>query len=136
MTGRPTFWTHCVRRAEALAVEDGPARSLLSFYTRILIEQQAMYDSFVRQPPSGSIDADALVIVERSARFLRTFADAELEVLAGEAQSLASDERAAEAVLRDYWSSRSDRRFFAKALMQPYARWRSEVGSGTRSEQT
>src|SRR5262249_10943336 len=48
---------------------------------------------------------------------------------------LASDERTAEAVLRDYWSSRSDRRFFAKALMQPYGRWRSEVETGARSEQ-
>jgi FdhE protein len=92
-----------------------------------------MYESFVRHPPSGSLDTDAPVVARRGAHFLRTFADSEYEDLRAEARSLGNDERATEQALRDYWLSRSDRRFFAKALMQPYARWRSELEAGTHS---
>jgi formate dehydrogenase accessory protein FdhE len=133
MTGRRTFWADCIRRAEGLAGEDGPARSLLAFYTRILTEQRSMYESFVRQPPSGSADIDAIIVARRAAHFLQAFADSDDENLSAEARSLASDERTVEQALRDYWLTRSDRRFFAKALTQPYARWRSELEAGTRS---
>jgi FdhE protein len=121
-------WDSRIQRAEQLAGAGGAAASLLAFYTRLLREQQAVYDSLGRgRRPSGRL-ADDLPLFERSAvRLLRAVAGRVPAQLAEEARRLESAAAVAGELLAQ-WSEPSDRRFFAKAILQPYAQWLVDAG--------
>jgi len=68
-------WDRRIRRAEELAATAGPASSLLTFYGRLLRSQKDVYDSFNRLPPSGSLEQDLPLVMDRGSALLREVAD-------------------------------------------------------------
>ncbi len=122
-------WDRRIRRAERLAAEHGPTGSLLAFYARLLRHQKDAYDSFDRRRPDGSPEADATLILESGSALLRAVADHGPAQLVTEARTLLEgDDSAREQLLLTYWKTRSDRQFFAKALLQPYCQWLADAG--------
>jgi FdhE protein len=132
-------WDRRVRRAEALATSDNPASALLRFYARLLRCQKTFYESLnVARPAerSAGLEAD-LVAVHRHARtFLRDLAAESPDPIAIDArQLLEAPEQVLDDLMLAYWHAPSDRQFFAKAVLQPYAQWRREIGAlGLRAE--
>ena len=123
-------WDRRIRRADALVTDGGAAATLLSFYARLLRQQQIVYQSFDRRPPRGSIETDASALADAASGLFKTVADHGPELLAAQARDLlASDASTWRHLLLDYWHMRSDRQFFAKALAQPYAEWLANTGA-------
>jgi FdhE protein len=122
-------WEHRIRRAQQFASADDATSSLLGFYARLLQQQKALSDAFNDERPSGSVDQDLVFIAANSSAMLREVAGHAPEQLAAEARALLAGGHAAILdLLRGYWQTRSDRAFFAKALLQPYGQWLAEVG--------
>ena len=123
------FWSRAIGRAEALAADDGPATDLLAFYAQLLRTQQTIAEELDRCHPSGSIEADAAVVARAATPLVHHVRDRGPARLSDEADTLT---RNGDVAIRDalvtYWSSRSDRCFFAKAVTQPYAHWLVEAG--------
>jgi formate dehydrogenase maturation protein FdhE len=122
-------WERRIRRAEELAASGDATASLLAFYARLLERQKAVYDGFSQQRPSGSFEQDLTVLASNGSAMLREVAEYGPEQLAAEARTLLeSGETAIRSLLRAYWHARSDRAFFAKALLQPYGQWLADAG--------
>jgi FdhE protein len=109
-------WERRIARAEQLASGDDASVPLMRFYARVLRRQSEIYDAFRKRPPSGDIERDAPVVAELAEKLLRTVAEHGPDALAAEAKT-PFDPR----LLLDYWRDRSDRNFFGKAILQPYA---------------
>src|SRR2546425_12844602 len=122
-------WDRRIRRAEQLAANGGPASSLLAFYARLLQKQKAVYDALNDRRPSGSIERDLALVTDSSSGLLHEVAEYGPAQLVAEARALlASDNSATKHLLLSYWHDRSDRQFFAKALLQPYGQWLADAG--------
>jgi formate dehydrogenase accessory protein FdhE len=122
-------WERRIRRARQLAATAGPSASLVAFYAGLLRAQQGVYDAFNRQRPTGSLEQDLTLVASNSAVVLSDVADHGPAPLAAEARALRdSGESAIKELLLTYWHARSDRAFFAKALLQPYGEWLAEAG--------
>jgi formate dehydrogenase maturation protein FdhE len=122
-------WDRRIRRAEQLAGGGGSAASLLAFYARLLRAQKAVYDNLHTRHPSGSIDLDVTLLASSSGALLREVADHGPAPLVVEARTLlGSNPSAIENLLLTNWHARSDRAFFAKALLQPYGQWLADAG--------
>jgi formate dehydrogenase accessory protein FdhE len=128
-------WDRRVRRAEQLAADSGPATSLLVFYARLLRRQRTVYDSLDDRTLSGAIEQDAALMAGGAAAVLEDVAAHGPAPLVAEARALlACDASAIRGLLVDYWRTRSDRQFFAKAILQPYAQRLADTGgAGSRS---
>ena len=114
-------WDRRIRRAEQLASQRSPAESLLTFYTRLLRRQKDLYDSLTTRV-SGSFDRDLPLIRRLASSVLRDVSEHGPEQLALDARRLLeSGDSAIEDVLAAYWRAPTDRQFFAKAILQPYA---------------
>ena len=121
-------WDRRIRRAEQLAGERGPAESLLTFYARLLRRQQNVYESLTTQA-LGSFDRDLSYIGPAASSLLREVGDHGPDPLAADARKLLErGESAIDDVLAAYWRDPSDRQFFAKAILQPYAQCLAEQG--------
>jgi FdhE protein len=125
-------WTKRIARAHALAQEDGSAGPLLAFYGELLT-LQARIDQSVRTElagrATGSLEQDLVVVRTHAPRVLRAVAEHAPPALALEASRLLEAESAAiDDMLLAYWRAPSDRQFFAKAILQPYAQWLAEAG--------
>ena len=117
------FWNKQIERADYLAAESSGSRELLTFYAQLLRAQAEIYESFRSRKdwlPSGDLTTDLSVIRSSMTVLLDTVA------LHGPASLIAEPETMAEDLL-EYWRNPSDTRFFAKALLQPYARWLAET---------
>ena len=122
-------WDSRIRRAEELAGEGGPAASLLAFYIRVLREQKNIYERFTARPPARVIDSDAAAIAAAATNLLQVVARHGPDLLAAEARGLLDGNQAGcEELVLTYWRTRSNRSFFAKALLQPYAQWLVDSG--------
>ena len=122
-------WDHRIRRAEHFAAADAATSPLLAFYARLLRQQKALNDTFNAERPSGSIDRDLAFIAANSSAMLNDVAGHGPDQLAAEARALLDRGHSAILdLLREYWEARSDRAFFAKALLQPYGQWLAEAG--------
>jgi FdhE protein len=125
-------WDSRVRRAEELAGNADAANELLTFYAKLLHAQKEV-DEFLRSRrswlPSGSLGDDLPVLEECLPMVLRTVESNGPEPLAEEARNLMSEDRGMiDEMLLEYWRAPSDTQFFAKAFLQPYARWLAESG--------
>lgn len=126
------FWNSCIRRAEELAADNSYSKELLIFYAELLRAQQEIYN-FLRSRqgwlPSGSLPDDLHVLKPCFPILLRTVELNGPPALRLEAQHLTTS---ADDVITDlllsYWRSPSAEQFFAKAFLQPYARWLAESG--------
>jgi FdhE protein len=94
-----------------------------------------VYDWLVDRQLSGVIEQDVSLLADAGSAVLDDVAVHGPAPLAVEARALlARDTSALATRLVDYWHMRSDREFFAKAIVQPYAERCAEVGvAGDRS---
>ena len=125
------FWNKQIERADQLAVESSGSKELLTFYAQLLRAQAEFYDSLRSRKdwlPSGDLEADVNVVRPSMNGLLQTVARYGPTSLASEAQMLLTSEpHILPDKLLEYWLNPSDTQFFAKALLQPYARWLAET---------
>ena len=126
------FWESCIRRAEELASNNSAPKELLIFYAKLLHAQKEIYQFLRRQQgwlPSGSLAHDVDVLKACFPILVDTIQVNGPAALKQEAQRLSSaTDEAIKDLLLIYWHSPSAEQFFAKAFLQPYARWLAESG--------
>jgi formate dehydrogenase accessory protein FdhE len=125
-------WNTRIQRAEELARKTEATKEILTFYAKLLQSQKEV-DEFLRSRrgwlPSGSLADDLSVVRECFPVILRTVEANGPEPLAEEARTLNTASSAmVDDLLLEYWRNPSDTQFFAKAFLQPYARWLAESG--------
>ena len=115
-------WSRRIRRADTLSAEGGASASLLSFYARLLRAQQTVDRDLARKPLCGAIERDVMYLRDAAFALVRDVAEHGPDPLVAEARALLADDRSAvDAMLTTYWFAPTDRQFFAKAILQPYA---------------
>ena len=107
-------WDSCITRCRQLAEASSSTKELLSFYTSLLETQKHIYDSL--QHLTGSLPQDLPELKKHLPALLEVVRSTGPATLATQAPDPIDD------LLIDYWHNRSDQVFFAKALLQPYAR--------------
>lgn len=125
-------WNTAIDRAHNLAAAVTPAKELLDFYAALLENQRNVYDSLRSRRdwlPSGFFPDDLTMLRE----YFRSFLDSVLMVSPSALTQHASTD---DSVLLQYWQTRSDKLFFPKAFLQPYARWAVESGALTKQPET
>jgi formate dehydrogenase maturation protein FdhE len=132
MTVASESWDSRIQRAVELSSTSDATKEILTFYAKLLQSQKEV-DEFLRSRrgwlPSGSLSEDLSVARECLPIVLRTVAANGPEPLAEEARTLITAAGVTlDEMLLDYWRSSSDSQFFAKAFLQPYARWLAESG--------
>src|SRR5215471_7516512 len=121
-------WNRRIQRADQLASQDGPAAPLLAFYARLMSAQHAIYEALDRAQPSGVLTQDLPLLRTTAPALLRQVADHGPEQLRREARGLLdASEADLDGRLVTYWREPSDRQFFAKAILQPYAQRLAEA---------
>lgn len=122
-------WNTRITRAEHLAAAAGPEAPLLAFYATVLRLQAELYEHIRAHHPSGMLQNDLPILRPRVPRVLEAIADSGPQALASRARRLlASGEPAIDEMLLSFWRAPSDREFFAKTLLQPYARCLADAG--------
>jgi hypothetical protein len=124
-------WGRSIRRADQLAADSESAASLLVFYGRVLRHQKSIHDALSAGSPSGSIERDMSLFDQPRSALLRDLIAQGPEPLAAEACALLTNDGAATASLLAYWQTRSDRQFFAKAVLQAYGSWLPDDGASS-----
>lgn len=125
-------WDARIRRAEYLAAQADATQELLTFYAELLRAQKGIYE-FLRGReswlPSGMLEEDLAVVRAAMPGLLRTVESSGPAALAEEARVLLrADDREIDRMVLEQWRAPSDAQFFAKAFLQPYARWLAESG--------
>ena len=116
-------WDASIKRAHQLAENSTPARELLTFCAIVLERQKEIYASLRGNQnwlPSGIITEDLSVLLEYLPSFVESVSSVSPPALAEQATHVSSE------TLVQYWHDRSDKLFFAKAFLQPYAQWAVE----------
>jgi FdhE protein len=125
-------WDRRIARAEHLAADGASAQSLLTFYAGLLRAQKDLsrcLAGIAVWRPSGSFERDLDVIRPGIGLFLQSVRAIAPESLAQEgSRLLAGDPREIDTMLVACWRTPSDRQFFAKAILQPYAQHLRSVG--------
>ena len=125
-------WQRRLQRAEALAARGDSTSQLLSFYAALLRVQRRVYAhlrAYLSGAPSGALEQDLPALGSELHSGLLEIAQAAPEPLAATAQQLRDAGQAAiEDALLSFWYAPSDRQFYPKALLQPYAHWLAESG--------
>lgn len=125
-------WDASINRAHELAGISTPASELLTFYATVLTTQKQIFESLRSRRdwlPSGSLENDLSVLREHAPFFLKSVSSVAPSALAEQAD--ARDE-----LLLEYWHNRSDKLFFPKAFLQPYAHWSVQSGALNRQRTT
>jgi len=125
-------WDRCIDRARQLAEVDDAARPLLTFYGALLGLQKVLFAGLTGNrhgPPTGAFAHDIELLRPGISAFLGSIATAGPELLAKQARRLLDGPQTQiDELLSRCWSRPSDRQFFAKAVLQPYARFLAESG--------
>jgi FdhE protein len=126
-------WDTRIQRAEHLAARSEAARELLTFYATLLRAQKESYEYLRSRKgwlPSGALEKDLPVVRATVPGLLRAVEASGPPALVEEAQALLrAGEGEIDETLLEQWRAPTDARFFAKALLQPYARWLAESGA-------
>ena len=126
-------WDTRIQRAEQLAARSEAAREMLTFYGTLLRAQKEGYEYLRGRKgwlPSGALEEDLPVVRATMPGLLHAVAASGPPALAEEARALArAGGGEVDEALLEQWRAPSDTRFFAKALLQPYARWLAESGA-------
>ena len=113
-------WDTCINRCNHLAQHSPSTAELLTFYAALLETQKQIYNSlnhFV-----GSLPPDLPELRKHLPSLLQVVKSTGPAALAEQANELISaSPETLDELLLDYWHTRSDQQFFAKALIQPYA---------------
>jgi len=127
------FWNKQIERADHLAAEASGSKELLTFYAQLLRAQAEIYESLRSRKdwlPSGDLEQDLPVIRSSLTGLLQTVALHGPASLAFEAQAmLTAESHVITNKLFEYWRNPSDTQFFAKSIVQPYARWLAETST-------
>ena len=125
-------WDRCIERAQQLANGDEALHSLLTFYGALLGLQKLLAAGLSDNrngPPTGALAHDIELLRPGIAAFLGSIATAGPELLAKQARKLLDGPRQnIDDLLTTCWSRPTDRQFFGKAALQPYARFLAEAG--------
>jgi FdhE protein len=106
-----------------LALGDDAVRPLLEFYARLLELQKNVEERLTAGTPTGTLQDDLVLVRPGVAAFLDAIVGTGPELLAQQARQLIDGpERAIDDLLMACWHRPSDTQFFAKAILQPYAR--------------
>lgn len=132
-------WDAGVRRAEHLAAKTDATKELLTFYAELLRAQKEIYESLRGRGgwlPSGALEEDLSVVQMLLPRLLEAVESSGPETLAEEARalSLSGVEEVGRMIVEE-WRAPSGSQFFAKALLQPYARRLAESGVRPRDRE-
>jgi FdhE protein len=118
-------WARRIRRADELASSNDDSATLLRFYVKLLRVQEEIYDALgapASSPVSGSLDRDLPALRPHLPKLLQLAASSGPDPLASESRRLRDAGGAhVDEMLQRFWRAPSDREFFAKALLQPYA---------------
>lgn len=132
-------WQQRLQRAEALAARGDSTSQLLAFYAALLRVQLRVYAHLRANrhgAPSGSLEQDLPALRPQLRPAMMEIAKAAPEALATEAQQLGDGGQASiEDALLSFWCAPSDRQFYPKALLQPYAQWLAESGVTPRGRE-
>src|SRR2546423_3455012 len=125
-------WDSLIRRAEHLAAKNDATNELLNFYAGLLRVQKEIYE-FLRTRkgwlPSGMLEEDLPFVRVVLPGLLRAVEASGPAALVEEARMLLrADVEEIDRLLLEQWRAPSDVQFFAKAFLQPYARWLAESG--------
>jgi FdhE protein len=125
-------WDRCIERAQRLASADEAVRPLLAFYGALLGLQKVLAVGLTPNrngPPTGALAQDIELLRPGIAAFLGSIAAAGPELLAQQARRLLDGpQKQIDDLITACWHRPSDRQFFAKAVLQPYARFLAEAG--------
>ena len=125
-------WRQRVQRAETLATRDDSTSQLLAFYAALLRVQLRLYAQLRANhngAPSGALEQDLPALGSELRPALLAITEAAPDALATAGRQLADAGQAAiEDALLSFWYAPSDRLFYPKALLQPYAHWLAESG--------
>ena len=124
-------WDRCIERAKELAAGNNTVRPLLAFYVELLNQQKhlagilrARQSEGIAGTPTRDIDLLRPGIVA----LLEAMVERAPQLLADQARRLLDGSPSAVVdLLVTCWHHPSDRQFFAKAVLQPYARWLGEL---------
>jgi FdhE protein len=125
-------WDASLNRIHQLAESSTPARELLVFYATVLSTQKQIYESLRTRRdwlPSGVLEDDLSVLREHVSFFLES-------VMSVAPPALVEQADARDELLIEYWENRSDKLFFPKAFLQPYAQWSVQSGAFPRQSST
>ena len=126
-------WDARIQRAEQLAGRNEAARELLTFYGTLLRAQKEGYEYLRGHKgwlPSGALEEDLPFVRATMPGLLHAVEASGPPALVEEARLLSrAGEGEIDEALLEQWRAPSDTRFFAKALLQPYARWLAESGA-------
>ena len=113
-------WDRCINRCLHLSEESSATRDLLTFYAALLETQKQIYNSL--NDLVGSLPNDLPELRKHLPSLLQVVKSTGPTALAEQANELITASPASlDELLLDYWHTRSDEQFFAKALIQPYA---------------
>jgi FdhE protein len=125
-------WDALIQRAEQLAAKSEATKELLSFYAKLLRAQKEVYESLRSRKgwlPTGVLEDDLPTVRTLVPDLLRVVEAHGPAALAGEARTLLqAGVGEVDQMLLAQWRSPTDVQFFAKAFLQPYARWLAESG--------
>lgn len=126
-------WDISIARADELASKRDETREMLTFYGKLLRAQKEIYDRLRGLKgwlPSGVIERDLPSLQKVMPRLLDTVERSGPAMLAEEARIIGKAGPAPFGdALIEYWHAPSDVKFFAKALLQPYASLLAEAGA-------
>jgi FdhE protein len=125
-------WRRRLQRAEELSAANAASSSLVTFYAALLRVQGELYEHLRTRSnwcPSGALDCDLPAFRSQLPPLLRAVGVAAPEPLAREARMLLeAGVDSLEPMLLAFWHAPSDRQFFAKAIVQPYAQRLADSG--------
>jgi FdhE protein len=126
-------WDRWIQRADGLAAKMPEAAEMLAFYSRLLHSQKEVYEYLQSRRgwlPSGALELDLSVLRVVLPKFLTALQSNAPDAIASEARHrLNADTTTLDEMLLAFWRAPSDEQFFAKAFLQPYARWLAETGA-------
>ncbi len=126
------FWDKHISRATVLAAKADGTSELLTFYGHLLGAQKHVYEllSGSQGHTSGELEKDLPLLRGAIPAFLQTVKTVGSVILANEAQRwLTADSDELDELLLSHWKAPTDTQFFAKSLLQPYARWLADSGT-------
>ena len=124
-------WDALIQRAEHLAAKSEATKELLTFYAKLLRAQKEIYESLRSRKgwlPTGVLEDDLPVVRVLVPDLLRVVEAHGPAALIEDARALLRAGDEIDGMLLEQWRSPSDVQFFAKAFLQPYARWLAESG--------
>jgi formate dehydrogenase accessory protein FdhE len=131
LSHRDADWDRRIARARELAGSDASTAALLTFYVTVLSAQKTLYQSLAAGDwrLSGVLERDLPRVRPHVVPLIRAVAaDAPAPLVIRADELLGASASMLDETLMIWWRSPSDREFFPKAALQPYAQWLADAG--------